>query len=169
VLFRDRDEAGELLADVLLNLRGARPIVLGIPAGGVLVACIVADRLRAPLGVVNIAENSSNAGCLNRTALAGRTVIVVDEGIRTGATMRAALEAVAATGPGPVIAAAPVAPQRLGLGRLATDLYAVARPEPVSDIRRWYTELPEVSDDEVRAALDGRAGQDWAYAGATSL
>jgi predicted phosphoribosyltransferase len=165
VLFRDRNEAGELLADVLLNLRGARPLVLGIPAGGVLVARVVADRLGAPLGAVS-------DGCPEPHDLAGRTVIVVDEGIATGATMRAALETVAAAGPKVVVAAAPVAPRRLDLGRLASDLYAVARPEPLSGVRRWYAELPDVTDDEVRAALGDRDrsdGHDWAYAGATSL
>jgi predicted phosphoribosyltransferase len=163
VLFRDRNEAGELLADVLMNLRASRPIVLGVPTGGVLIARVVADRLGAPLGAVTDAAGAApQAG-----SLAGRTVIVVDEGICTGATMRTALEAVAAAGPRLAIAAAPVAPRRLSLGRLAADLYAVARPEPLGGVRRWYTELPEASDDEVRAAL--RGPQDWAYAGATSL
>lgn len=153
MLFRDRDEAGELLADVLLNLRGERPLVLGIPAGGVLVARHVADRLGAPLGTVAggyLAERTARAAT-------GRTVLVVDEGILTGATMTAALKALAAARPARVIAAAPVAPKRLGLGKLVADLYAVARPDPLSDIRRWYAELPEVSDDEVRAALDDSA------------
>jgi predicted phosphoribosyltransferase len=162
VLFRDRDEAGERLADVLLNLRGAHPVVLGIPAGGVLIARVVADRLGAPLGAVKDGSPAADS-------LAGRTVIVVDEGIDTGATMRAALETVAAAHPARVIAAVPVAPQRHSLGRLAADLYAVVRPDPGSGIRRWYSQLPDVTDDEVRAALGGNAGQDWAYAGATSL
>ncbi|AYG05490.1 hypothetical protein D7I44_16170 [Gryllotalpicola protaetiae] len=148
-----------MLADVLLNLRGARPVVLGIPAGGVLIARVVAGRLGAPLGAV--AE-----GFVTADALAGRTVVVVDEGICTGATMHAALEAIAAAHPARVVAAVPVAPQRHSLGRLAADLYAVARPDPVSSIRRWYSQLPDVTEAEVRAVL---AGQDWAYAGATSL
>ncbi|GAA4155206.1 phosphoribosyltransferase family protein [Gryllotalpicola daejeonensis] len=159
MLFRDRDEAGRMLADLLLNLRAARPVVLGIPAGGVLVAQVVARELGAPLGAVA-------SGCLTETDLEDRTVLVVDEGVNTGATMRAALETVAAAHPRQVFAAAPVAPRRLSLGRLAADLYAIARPEPLSSVRRWYAELPEVSEDEVRAAL---GGQDWAYAGATSL
>jgi predicted phosphoribosyltransferase len=166
VLFRDRDDAGELLADVLLNLRGTRPVVLGIPTGGVLVARVVATRLAAPLGT------AAAEGCLSPVELAGRVVVVVDEGIHTGATMRAALQAVAAADPRLVIAAAPVAPQRIDLGRLAHDLYAVARPEPLTGVRRWYAGLPEVSEGEARAALRGLnrpGGQDWAYAGATSL
>ncbi|GAA4172656.1 phosphoribosyltransferase family protein [Gryllotalpicola koreensis] len=166
MLFRDRDEAGEMLADVLLNLRGAHPLVLGIPPGGVLVARVVADRLGAPLGA--LAAGSLEGTPLTAGALSGRTVIVVDEGIDTGATMQAALEKIAAAGPAHVVAAVPIAPQRHRVSRLAADLYAVVRPDPGSGIRRWYARLPDVTADEVRAAL-GDATQDWAYAGATSL
>ncbi|HEY0248579.1 MAG TPA: phosphoribosyltransferase family protein [Gryllotalpicola sp.] len=168
MLFHDRDEAGELLADVLLNLRAERPVVLGIPAGGVVVARHVADRLGAPLGAVTTLGDEPFAATEPGRAASGRTVVVVDDGIRSGATMLAALDAVATAGPRRLLAAAPVAPQRLSLGRHAADLYAVARPAPFAHVRRWYTDFPDVDDDEVRAALADSA-QFWAYAGATSL
>jgi predicted phosphoribosyltransferase len=164
VLFRDRNEAGEMLADVLHNLRSARLVVVGIAAGGVLVARVVADRLGAPLGAV---RDGCLIGAPPATQLGGRTVLLVDEGVETGQTMRAAVTVIAECAPERIIAAVPVAPRRLEVARPAADLYAVARPDPFSGIRHWYAELPEVSEDEVRSALGD--SQDWAYAGATSL
>lgn len=51
-VFPDRRVAGERLAEDLTDLAGERPVVLGIPRGGVVVAAVVADRLGAPLDVV---------------------------------------------------------------------------------------------------------------------
>ncbi len=51
-MFRDREDAGEQLADLLSDLRGENVVVLGIPRGGVEVAAVVARRLGAPLDVV---------------------------------------------------------------------------------------------------------------------
>ncbi|MFC4244623.1 phosphoribosyltransferase family protein [Gryllotalpicola reticulitermitis] len=166
MLFRDRDQAGEQLADLLLNLRTERLLVLGASAGGVLVARHVAERLGAPLGRVRAGGVPEADASIT---VASRTVLLIDDAIVTGATMAAALTAVAAAGAQRIVVAVPLAPQRIQLGKLAADLYAIARPAPLSNVRRWYTELPEVSEDEVRAALSAQAGQDWTYAGATSL
>jgi len=51
-MFRDREDAGEQLADLLSDLRGENVVVLGVPRGGVEVAAVVARRLGAPLDVV---------------------------------------------------------------------------------------------------------------------
>src|SRR5262245_15778309 len=51
-MFRDRDDAGDRLADVLRGTVEGRAVVLGIPRGGVVVAARVASRLGLPLGVV---------------------------------------------------------------------------------------------------------------------
>src|SRR2546422_7475827 len=51
-MFRDREDAGEQLADLLSDHQGEDVIVLGIPRGGVEVAAVVAERLGAPLDVV---------------------------------------------------------------------------------------------------------------------
>ncbi len=51
-MLRDREDAGEQLADLLSDLKGGNVVVLGIPRGGVEVAAVVARRLAAPLDVV---------------------------------------------------------------------------------------------------------------------
>jgi predicted phosphoribosyltransferase len=166
VLFRDRDDAGELLADTLLNFAGQKPVVVAASAGGVIVARHVADRLRAPLGLVRDGDVVDAEVARQASA---RLVLLIDDGIRTGATANAALEVVAARHPQRIVVAVPVAPQRIRLSRLAADLYAIARPAPFSSVRQWYRQFDEISEETVRAALAGHEGQDWAYAGATSL
>jgi putative phosphoribosyl transferase len=87
--------------------------------------------------------------------LAGRTVIVVDDGLATGATMRAALEAVRRRAPAWLVAAAPVgSPSVRDLLRdVADEVVLVAAPEPFHAVGAWYRSFPPTQDDEVRDDL----------------
>lgn len=91
-------------------------------------------------------------------SLAGRTVIVIDDGIATGYTFRAALEAIRRQGPRRLVAAVPVAPEEsLGLlGRLADDVLCLATPEPFLAVGVWYGRFDQNTDEEVVALLRGR-------------
>jgi putative phosphoribosyl transferase len=94
--------------------------------------------------------------------LEGRTVILVDDGIATGSTVRAAIQAARARGARGVIIAVPIAPVetvRL-LGREADDVVCLATPEPFVAISLHYRSFPQVDDREVRRILDdaSRAG-----------
>ena len=162
-LFRDRREAGRVLAGLLEHHRD-RPevIVLGLPRGGVPVAYEVATTLGAPLDVLlvrklgvpgheevamgaiayggtlvlnedvvrglglgpdvvqRVAEREGRELHRREQAyregrpapeLAGRTVIVVDDGLATGASMRAAIQALRRLRPGRVVVAVPAAPE----------------------------------------------------------
>ncbi|KUZ71285.1 phosphoribosyl transferase [Burkholderia ubonensis] len=86
----------------------------------------------------------------------GRTVIVVDDGIATGASMRVALQALRERRPARVVAAAPVAPA--GVQRKFDDLadafVVVSRPLSFFGISQFYTHFEQTSDDEVRVLLD---------------
>ena len=88
-------------------------------------------------------------------ALAGRTVIVVDDGIATGSTARAACAVVRALGATRVVLAVPVAPPRWtdDFGDAADELVCVATPEPFRAIGPWYRDFTQTSDDEVVTAL----------------
>ena len=92
-------------------------------------------------------------------ALAGRTVILVDDGIATGATMEAAARAVRAHAPAHLCIAAPVvAPQALAsLHALADEIVAVLMPMVLRGIGAWYEDFSQLSDEEVLAYLQARS------------
>ena len=86
----------------------------------------------------------------------GATVIVVDDGIATGTTVRAALKALRRRNPARLVLAVPVAPSdTLALLRAEVDdIVCLAEPTPFHAIGLHYVDFHQVSDDEVLAALD---------------
>ena len=88
--------------------------------------------------------------------LSGRTVILVDNGVRTGSTMLAALRALRSRAPARVVAAAPVAaPEALDAVRAAADDFVhLHAPDPFGHVGLWYQEFTRASDEEMRAMLD---------------
>lgn len=87
--------------------------------------------------------------------VAGREVILVDDGLATGATMRAAVDALREMNPSHITVGVPVgaAQSCASLRSLADDLVCVRTPEPFRAVGLWYAEFPQTSDDEVRALL----------------
>ena len=88
--------------------------------------------------------------------VAGRTVIVVDDGLATGATMRAAVAAIRRQGPGRLIVAVPVgaAETCAVLGREADEVVCAETPSPFRAVGLWYRDFPQTTDDEVRTLLE---------------
>ena len=98
----------------------------------------------------------------------GKRVILVDDGVATGATMRAAIAALRSQAPAKVIVAVPVAPFDT-LARLrgeADEVVCLATPEPFRAIGLWYSSFPQLSDEEVRRVLSERWAEHDAAAGA---
>ena len=95
-----------------------------------------------------------------RTSLEGRTALVIDDGIATGSTARAACQVARAHGARRVVLAVPVAPpawvQRIGAD--ADELIALVTPEPFFGVGQFYADFSQTTDDEVVACLErGRA------------
>lgn len=86
----------------------------------------------------------------------GRAVIVVDDGLATGSTMRAAVMALRQQRPASLAIGVPVgAPSTCrSLRREVDELVCPARPDPFRAVGLWYRDFPQASDDEVRELLD---------------
>jgi predicted phosphoribosyltransferase len=205
--FRDRIEAGELLADSLQTYRDRDDvIVLALPRGGVPVAAEIARRLHVPfdvfvvrkLGVPGHEELAMGAiasggvrlvndevvvplgippnvidsvarseqielarreelyrGTREPIGLTGKTVILVDDGLATGSTMRAAVMAVRRQQPARIVVAVPVGAWETcaGLAREADDVVCLRTPDPFVAVGLWYRDFTPTSDSEVRALL----------------
>jgi len=190
-VFRDRRQAGKLLARALAHYAGRKDVVvLGLPRGGVPVAAEVGAPGREELAVGAIAEGgvrvvnrqlAENLGLaeddidelargeereLQRrvaiyrggrrpVSVADRTVIVVDDGVATGATMRAGLQTVRARGAELVVAAAPVgaADSVDSLREDADEVVVLETPAWFNAVGQWYENFGQTSDEEVRACL----------------
>jgi len=207
MIFADRVDAGQQLAAACAAFRDSwpRPIVLGIPRGGVPVAAEVAKALNAPLDVIlvrklglprneEVAMGAIGEGVrvldegLVRTMsvtdeelarveareqaelerrvrryregrhpadLTGVTAIVVDDGLATGATARAACMVARAQGAASVVLAVPVAPPdwQPQPGVDADAFVCVARPRGFFAIGQWYHDFTQTTDVEVRELL----------------
>lgn len=90
----------------------------------------------------------------------GRTVILVDDGIATGATMRAAIEALRQMEAGRIVVAAPTMARETfhEMGADADDIVAVIAPEEFYGVGQWYEDFSQTTDEEVRELLE-QAGQ----------
>ena len=85
----------------------------------------------------------------------GRTVILVDDGLATGSTMRAAVLAIRRLRPARVIVAVPVGARETceALRAIADEVVCARMPEPFSAVGLWYIDFSQTTDDEVRQLL----------------
>jgi predicted phosphoribosyltransferase len=93
--------------------------------------------------------------------LENRVVLLIDDGLATGSTMKAAVEAVRAHEPARIVVAVPVgAPDTCQeLATLADDVVCARTPQPFSAVGMWYRDFSETSDDEVRTLLRETRGR----------
>ena len=93
--------------------------------------------------------------------MSGLTVILVDDGIATGASMRAAIRALRQMKPARIVIAVPVAPPST-CNRLqfeVDELVCLEMPEPFYGVGQFYGDFAQVSDEEVKELLDSALRQ----------
>ena len=86
----------------------------------------------------------------------GRVAVLVDDGIATGSSMRAAVEALRRLEPKTIVVAVPVAPKDTcrALAREVDAIVCARTPEPFRAVGVWYERFDQTSDEEVRALLE---------------
>ncbi len=94
-------------------------------------------------------------GDRERPSFSGKTVILVDDGLATGASMRAAIQALRTRQPKKIVVAVPTAPVDTceELSQLVDDIICLETPQPFGGVGAWYKHFPQTTDDEVRQIL----------------
>jgi putative phosphoribosyl transferase len=89
--------------------------------------------------------------------LTGMTTILIDDGLATGASMRAAIQALRSRGVAGIVAGVPVAPLQTcaALAAEVDEMVCPLRPEPFTAVGLWYRDFSPVSDETVRLLLEG--------------
>jgi predicted phosphoribosyltransferase len=155
-----------------LGLPGQEELAMGaIASGGVLVLNDeIVQVLHVPQQVIDAVaarertelERRERAYRGNRPPpnVRGRTAILVDDGLATGATMRAAVAALRREQAGRIVVAVPVASPDVcaWLGREVDEIVCAETPDPFYAVGYWYQDFSPVTDEEVRDILQ-RAGQ----------
>jgi putative phosphoribosyl transferase len=85
-----------------------------------------------------------------------RTVILIDDGLATGATMRAAVTGLRAQNPARIVVAVPTAAREVceAFQFEVDEMICAMTPEPFQGVGKWYEEFPQMNDEEVRNLLE---------------
>lgn len=212
-LFKDRFEAGQILAEKLRHYADRSDVVvLGLPRGGVPVAFEVAQALHAPLDIFLVRKlgvpgqeelamgaiasggirvlndevvrylsissetietataqqeaeltrrESEYRGDRHMPSLRGKTVILVDDGLATGSSMKAAAEAAKQHQPKKIVVAVPVAAPATceEFQDLVDEVVCAETPEPFHAVGQWYQDFSQTTGEEVRDLLHRSAHQ----------
>jgi predicted phosphoribosyltransferase len=154
-----------------LGVPGHEELAMGaIASGGVRVLNdSVIDALHIPPSIIERAALREQRELVRREAafrggrpapeLRGKTAILVDDGLATGATMRAAVSALRALGPARIVVAVPVgaADTCARFRAEADEVVCALTPFPFDAVGLWYEDFDQTSDAEVQAALGGGA------------
>jgi putative phosphoribosyl transferase len=96
---------------------------------------------------------------------AGKTVILVDDGLATGSSMAAAIDALRTREPARIVVAVPIAPPETcqTLGERADEMICLVTPEQMYAVGYWYADFTQTTDAEVRELLDAArsGGEPW--------
>lgn len=157
MILKDRSDAGKQLASQLgAYQRHAHTVVVGIARAGVIPAYFIAQTLKLPLVQMTVLTvNSLSEQERLAPVIKDQTVILVDDGLVTGTTIRSALGACKALGAQKIVIAAPVAPIELvkELRQEADDVVILYTPPSMTSVQRFYQFYEPVTNAEVTALL----------------
>jgi putative phosphoribosyl transferase len=151
-----------------LGVPGHEELAMGaIAAGGIRIvsddivaAFAIPDRVIATVAA-NEEEELDRRGRTYRDQqppplIRGRTIILVDDGLATGSTMRAAAAALRSQRPERLVGAVPVAPPAscAELSREMDEVYCLLTPDPFFSVGSWYQDFSQIDDEEVRSLLE---------------
>jgi putative phosphoribosyl transferase len=150
-----------------LGVPGNEELALGaIASGGIRVLNKrVIDSFRIPLRQIESIDAAERMEMNRREKayrddrppidLKGRTVILVDDGLATGSTMKAAVAAIRSRGPAHIVVAVPVAPRPTAddIRERVDDFVCVDAPERFYAVGQWYIDFREVTDEQVRELM----------------
>jgi predicted phosphoribosyltransferase len=153
-----------------LGLPGHRELAMGaLASGGVRVLNQdVVSWYRVPDAIIDEVSREEQTELERRERLyregrpavevAGRVVLLIDDGLATGSTMKAAVQAVRARGPSRIVVAVPVgAPETCReFQGIADEIVCARTPEPFSAVGQWYHDFSQTTDEEVRELLHYR-------------
>lgn len=91
-------------------------------------------------------------------AIAGKTIILVDDGVATGATLKVAIKAIRSQKPKKLIVAVPVADPKISqeIAALVDEFYCPLQPSHLQAVGAWYTDFSQTSDEEVSELLNSK-------------
>ena len=153
-----------------LGMPGQEELAMGaLASGGVMVINREVAGMISEETIARVAEREQRElarreelyrGGRGPASLEGRSVILVDDGLATGATMRAAVESVSERGAAEVVVAVPVAPPHTVsiLRNLADDVVCPATPELFFGIGQFYIDFTQTRDDDVKDVLEAAWG-----------
>jgi predicted phosphoribosyltransferase len=165
-----------------LGVPGREELAMGaIASGGVVVLNDdVVRGLRIPPELIQLAVEREGRELLRREQayregrpmpdLAGKTIMVVDDGLATGASMRAAVEALRQLRPGRIVLAVPAAPESTcqELTGLVDEVVCATTPSPFFAVGESYWDFTQTTDEEVRDLLRAAAPSQSLAAGAAA-
>ena len=212
MLFKNREEAGKLLAQEIKKLNLKNPLIIALPRGGVPVGYEIAKELNAPMDIlfvkkipsplneeaaigsvsesglvfvnqdaikmlnergINVDENYIQQKAIEKIQemarkrekynvkpipIEDKDVIIVDDGIATGASMYLAANTVVREYPNSVTIAAPVAPNDESLfemlNKVSSNVVVLQTPPMFMSVGQWYEDFHQLSDEEVMQYLE---------------
>lgn len=147
--FANIADAGDQLAPLLADAPTDALLVPIMPSG-IAVACRIAKRTHLDLGAAFLERGESGVQVVELPEVAGRTAVIVDDGVETGTAVRATVEAVRAAGASRVVVAMPVLPKEVEawLAPMVDEVIAIDRPLGRRSLS-WHYEVFEPLDDEL--------------------